>query len=71
MKMFNGQSFEGTTLYPPGHHRNRLSDQQIQEKFNKLASPVVSKNKRDAIMQTVDQLDKLASAQELTVHLRN
>ena len=71
MKTFNGQSFEGTTLYPPGHHRNRLSDQQIQEKFNKLASPVVSKNKRDAIMQTVDQLDKLASAQELTVHLRN
>ncbi len=70
MKTFNGQSFEGTTLYPPGHHLNRLSDQQIQEKFNKLASPVVSKNKRDAIMQTVDQLDKLASAQELTVHLR-
>jgi 2-methylcitrate dehydratase len=71
LKTFNGQSHEAITLYPPGHHRNRLSDQQIQEKFTKLASPVLSKSKRDAIIQTVDHLDKLASAQELTRHLRN
>jgi 2-methylcitrate dehydratase len=71
VKTFDGQSHEAITLYPPGHHRNRLSDQQIQEKFTKLASPVLGKSKSDAIIQTVDHLDKLASAQELTVHLRN
>ena len=71
LKTIEGQSHEATTLYPPGHHRNRLSDEQIQEKFTKLASPVLSKSKRDAIIQTVDHLDELASAQELTVHLRD
>jgi 2-methylcitrate dehydratase len=71
VKTFNGQSHEATTLYPPGHHRNRLSDQQIQEKFGKLAGPVLGKSKRDAIIQIVDQLDNLASVQELTAHLRN
>jgi 2-methylcitrate dehydratase len=71
LRTFNGQSHEATTLYPPGHHRNRLSDQQIQEKFTKLASPVLDKTKRDAVIETVDRLDKLASAEELTAYLRN
>jgi 2-methylcitrate dehydratase len=70
MKTFNGQSYEATTLYPPGHHRNRLSDQKIQEKFTKLASPLISQNRRDAIIETVDRLDKLASVRALTAHLR-
>jgi 2-methylcitrate dehydratase len=71
MKTFNGQNYEATTLYPPGHHRNRLSDHQMQEKFTKLASPLISQKKRNAIIETVDRLDKLASVQELTVHLRS
>jgi 2-methylcitrate dehydratase len=71
MKTSGGQSHEATTLYPPGHHRNRLSDQQIQEKFTKLASPFLNQSKREAIIETIDRLDKIASAHELTVHLRN
>jgi 2-methylcitrate dehydratase len=70
MKTFDGQSYEATTLYPPGHHRNRLSDQQIQAKFTKLASPFISQSKRDAIIETVDRLDKLGSVNELTACLK-
>jgi 2-methylcitrate dehydratase len=65
----NGQSYEATTLYPPGHHKNRVTDEQIQQKFAKLTSQVLGKEKQAAIIQTVGRLEELASVKELTMHL--
>jgi 2-methylcitrate dehydratase len=65
----NGQSCEATTLYPPGHHKNRVTDELIQQKFTKLTSQVLSKEKQAAIIQTVGRLEELESVKELTIHL--
>lgn len=65
----NGQSYEATTLYPPGHHKNRVTDEQIQQKFAKLTSQMLGKEKQAVIIQTVGRLEDLASVGELTMHL--
>jgi 2-methylcitrate dehydratase len=65
----NGESCEATTLYPPGHHKNRVSDELIQQKFTKLTNRVLSKEKQAAIIQAVERLDELDSVKELMVHL--
>src|SRR6266545_565150 len=65
----NGQSCEATTLYPPGHHKNRVTDELIQQKFTKLTSQVLGKDKQAAIIQTVGRLEELESVKELTIHL--
>jgi len=65
----NGQSCEATTLYPPGHHKNRLTDELIQQKFTKLTSRMLGKEKQAAIIQTVGRLDELESVKELMIHL--
>ena len=66
----SGQSCEATTLYPPGHHKNRVTDEQIQQKFIKLTSQMLSKEKQAAIIQTVGRLEELHSVNQLTVYLR-
>src|SRR6266545_1788340 len=65
----NGQSCEAMTLYPPGHHKNRVTDELIQQKFTKLTSQVLGKDKQAAIIQTVGRLEELESVKELTIHL--
>jgi len=69
LKTKNGQSCEETTLYPPGHHKNRVTDEQIQKKFTKLTSQALTKEKQDAIIQTVGRLEELESIKALTTHL--
>ena len=69
LKTKRGQSFEATTLYPPGHHKNRVTDEQIQQKFIKLTSQLLGKAKQAAIIETVGRMEKLESVKELTIHL--
>ena len=69
LKTKNGQSCEATTLYPPGHHKNRVTSEQMQQKFTKLTSQILGKEKREAIIQTVGRLEKLQSVKELTALL--
>jgi 2-methylcitrate dehydratase len=65
----NGASHEATTLYPPGHHKNRVTDELIQQKFTKLTSRVLGKEKQAAIIHTVGRLEELESIKELMIHL--
>jgi 2-methylcitrate dehydratase len=69
LKAKNGQTFEETTLYPPGHHKNRVTDEQMQKKFTKLTSQALTKEQQDAIIRTVGRLEELESIKELTTHL--
>ncbi|HWP59888.1 MAG TPA: MmgE/PrpD family protein [Candidatus Acidoferrales bacterium] len=65
-----GKSYEATTLYPPGHHRNPLTDEQLNEKFRRLAKAVLSAARAQRVIETVARLDELSSAAELTRQLR-
>jgi 2-methylcitrate dehydratase len=54
-----GRKFERQLDYPKGDSRNPLSDQEIAEKFNALAEPILSEAARQKIMDTVWSLEKL------------
>jgi 2-methylcitrate dehydratase len=69
LKTKSGQIYEATTLYPPGHHKNRVTDELIQQKFTKITNPVLGKEKQTAIIQTVGRLEELESIKDLTIHL--
>jgi len=66
----DGRQFEETTLYPPGHSRNRVTVEKMKEKFNRLAAPALRADKREAVIEAVDRLEELGSVRELTEHLR-
>src|SRR5262245_4404658 len=69
IKAKNGQSYEARTLYPPGHHKNRITDELIRQKCTKLSAKVLGKEQQAAIIQTVERLEELNSIKELTIHL--
>ena len=69
LKAKNGQGCEATTLYPPGHHKNRVNNEQMQQKFTKLTSQILGQEKQEAIIQTVGHLEELKSVKELTALL--
>jgi 2-methylcitrate dehydratase len=69
LKTKNGQTCDATTLYPPGHHKNRVSDEQMQQKFTRLTNRVLGQGNQEAVIQKVGVLEDLASVKELTTHL--
>ena len=66
----DGKTLEATTPYPPGHHKNRLDDARMQQKFRRLSGPMLSAQRQDAIIDAVGRLETLGSIGELTQHLR-
>jgi 2-methylcitrate dehydratase len=51
--------------YPKGDPRNPLTDQEIEEKFDALASPILSAEARQRIKDAVWELEKAGSITEL------
>lgn len=66
----DGRQDEATTLYAPGHHKNRVSQEQLQDKFTRLAGDVLDAGQRRALFQAVADLDSLKTVDELTRCLR-
>jgi 2-methylcitrate dehydratase len=66
----DGRQHEATTLYAPGHHKNRVSQEQLQEKFTRLAGNVLDAARRRTLFQAVADLDSLKTVDELTRCLR-
>jgi len=64
-----GKVLGATTHYPPGHHKNRVSDEQMQQKFRRLTSATLKTELQDAVIETVGRLETLTSVKELTRHL--
>ena len=60
-----GAEFMTQLDYPKGDPRNPLSDQEIEEKFEALAEPVMSKPARRRAMDAIWNLDKQTSVTEL------
>lgn len=59
------QRFEKQLDYPKGDYRNPLSDDEIEQKFDTLASRFVSPNVRARLKRTVWNLEKLSAVTEL------
>ena len=57
----DGREFEKTIDYPKGDPRNPLSDSEIEEKFNALAEPVLSADRRKRVRDAVWGLERLES----------
>ncbi len=61
----NGREFTKQLDYPKGDPRNPLSDREIEEKFDALAGPVMSKPARKKLKDAVWKLEELGSVSEL------
>ena len=61
----DGREFSTQLDYPKGDPRNPLSDQEIEEKFEALAAPVMSREARRRAIDAIWNLEKQSSVSEL------
>ena len=61
----DGRSFEKQLDYPKGDPRNPLTDREIEEKFEALADPVMSKAAQQKLKDAVWNLERCGSVTEL------
>ena len=61
----DGRSFNKQLDYPKGDPRNRLTDQEIEEKFSALADGVLSPEAQKRVKETVWNLERVGSVSDL------
>jgi 2-methylcitrate dehydratase len=61
----DGRAFEKQLDYPKGDPRNPLTDREIEEKFEALADPVMSKPAQQRLKDVIWNLEKCESVGEL------
>ena len=61
----DGREFTTQLDYPKGDPRNPLTDKEIEEKFEALAEPVMSREARRRAMDAIWNLEKQSSVTEL------
>ena len=61
----DGREFTKQLDYPKGDPRNPLTDKEIEEKFEALAGPVMSRDARRRAMDAIWNLEKQSSVTEL------
>jgi 2-methylcitrate dehydratase len=67
----DGREFTRQLDYPKGDPRNPLTDREVEEKFEALAEPVLSKAARRKVIDAVWGLEKLDSVTTLMQMLRD
>jgi 2-methylcitrate dehydratase len=61
----DGREFSKQLDYPKGDPRNRLTDKEVEEKFEALAGPVMTANARRKAIDAIWSLEKQASVADL------
>src|SRR5579863_10312901 len=61
----DGREFTQQLDYPKGDPRNPLTDKEVEEKFEALAEPVMSRDARRRAIDAIWKLEKQASVKEL------
>ena len=61
----DGRIFENQLDYPKGDPRNPLTDQEIEEKFEALADPVMSRTAQKKLKVAIWNLERVQSVREL------
>ncbi len=65
--VFSGrQSKTVTVLYPRGHPRNPLSENELVSKFSSLVDPVLGRERSARLLSALEHIDTLANIRELT-----
>ncbi|KPJ90776.1 MAG: 2-methylcitrate dehydratase [Gemmatimonas sp. SG8_17] len=65
IKTTDGREIPKQLDFPKGDPRNPLSDQEVEEKFDSLAAPVLTDRSRARLKQAVWNLEQLGSISEL------
>jgi 2-methylcitrate dehydratase len=65
VKTTDGRELTKQLDYPKGDPRNPLTDREIEEKFDALAAPVLSDDRRRRVKDAVWKIDTLSSITEL------
>lgn len=66
----DGKKYTAQVDHPKGDPENPVTDSELMDKFNLLASATVSREKMDRIIDTVMKLEKLTDINQLTGLLR-
>src|SRR5581483_6180837 len=61
----DGRSFDKQLDYPKGDPRNRLTDQEIEEKFAALADGVLSEGAQKRVKEAIWNLERVGSVSDL------
>jgi 2-methylcitrate dehydratase len=61
----DGREFSKQIDYPKGDPRNPLTDQEIEEKFEALAAPIMPAEERQELKEAVWNLENVQSITEL------
>ncbi|MBM3942972.1 MAG: MmgE/PrpD family protein [SAR202 cluster bacterium] len=61
----SGQQFTAHTAYPKGNRRNPLSDDEVNTKFRRLASVVLTEEQCDRALSTIWTLEQQPNLEEL------
>lgn len=65
IKTKDGRFFKDEAIYPKGHPQNPLSQEEIKEKFRKLALYTLPEEQAKMIIHLIFNLEKLAKIEEL------
>jgi len=60
-----GKTYKGEMYYAKGSRKNPFSDEEVNEKFISLASPVVGKDKAVKVIKVVEKLETVKDLNEL------
>lgn len=66
----DGRSLDGEMIYPPGHPRNPLTQEELEEKFMYWSTRVIKRSQAEALRDTVMSLDRVSNVNELGSLLR-
>jgi 2-methylcitrate dehydratase PrpD len=70
VQLRDGRSVERVVVYPVGHPRNPLSEDEVAEKFRTLAAPVIGAARAESIRRIAANLPREASIAQLMAALR-
>lgn len=65
VKLKDGTNKTARIDYPPGHAKNRLTDEQLLLKYHTLANPIIGERRAKAAADWVWRLDKVRDLKEL------
>lgn len=70
VRLRDGRTLEKFVIYPPGHPRNRLSDEQVEAKFMRYAANVLRSDEVDALIESVWNFDRIPDVSQFMVTMQ-
>jgi 2-methylcitrate dehydratase len=66
VKTSDGRTLTEEVVYPSGHFRNPMTDQQLSEKFFRLATPVLGRERAEELHRTAWRVSELKDLHQIT-----